>query len=224
MIILLIHEILEQHAHKPTIFLKVTRYRVPFMPSCRIILLKPHRVTGRMTAKRKLNPLFFAPFVSSVLRIEPDWIDGNGHLNMAYYNVLFERAIDEAFELVGLNDTYYSEGPGTIFIGEAHLRYRQELYADSPVRVTVQLIDYDSKRLHLYLEMRHSSEGWLAATSELMALHIDKTQRKVAPFPSDILDAIAIMQSAHKALPRPEHLGSTIEIPAHSSKGKVGLH
>jgi len=177
-----------------------------------------------MTAKRKLNPLFFAPFVSSVLRIEPDWIDGNGHLNMAYYNVLFERAIDEAFELIGLNETYYSEGTGTIFIGEAHLRYRQELYADSPVRITVQLIDYDSKRLHLYLEMRHSREGWLAATSELMALHVDKTLRKVSPFPPDILDAIAVMQSAHKALPRPEHLGSTIEIPSHSGKGKVGLH
>ena len=177
-----------------------------------------------MTAKRTINPLFFAPFVSSVLRIEPDWIDGNGHLNMAYYNVLFERAIDEAFELIGLNESYYTEGPGTIFIGEAHLRYRQELYADSPVRVTVQLIDYDAKRLHLYLEMRHSREGWLAATSELMALHVDKTQRKVAPFPPDILDAVAVMQSAHKALPRPEALGKMIEIPSNSGKGKVGLH
>jgi hypothetical protein len=35
------------------------------------------------------------PFVSSVMRIEPAWIDYNGHLNMAYYNVLFDRAIDE---------------------------------------------------------------------------------------------------------------------------------
>jgi acyl-CoA thioester hydrolase len=57
-----------------------------------------------------------------------------------------------------------------------------------------------------------------------MALHVDKTLRKVSPFPPDILDAIAVMQSAHKALPRPEHLGSTIEIPSNAGKGKVGLH
>jgi acyl-CoA thioester hydrolase len=177
-----------------------------------------------MTAKPKLNPLFFAPFVSSVLRIEPEWIDENGHLNMAYYNVLFETAIDEAFELVGLNQNYYRDGDGTIFIGEAHVRYRREVHHDTPVRVTVQLVDYDVKRLHLYLEMRHAKDGWLAATSELMALHINKAERKVGPFPADILDAIAVMQSAHAALPRPEALGSAIGIPSRGGKGKVGLH
>ena len=34
-------------------------------------------------------------FLSSVMQIEPQWIDYNGHLNMAYYNVMFDRAIDE---------------------------------------------------------------------------------------------------------------------------------
>lgn len=177
-----------------------------------------------MPVKAKLNPLFFAPFVSSVLRVEPPWIDENGHLNMAYYNVLFEHAIDQAFELLGLNQSYYTEGPGTIFIGEAHLRYRREVHLETPVRVTVQLIDYDAKRLHLYLEMRHASEGWLAATSELMALHIDKAERKVAPFPADIRDAIAVMHSAHAALPRPESLGSAIAVPKNKRDGKVELH
>ncbi len=177
-----------------------------------------------MTAKRKLNPLFFVPFVSSLMRVEPGWIDANGHLNMAYFNVLFDRALDQAFELLALTHDYYTDGPGTVFIGEAHLRYRREVKLETPIRITVQLIDYDVKRMHLYLEMRHASEGWLAATSELMALHIDKAERKVSPFPPDILDAIAVMQSAHKALPRPEHLGSTIEIPSNAGKGKVGLH
>ena len=29
------------------------------------------------------EPLFFAPFVASVMTVEPAWIDYNGHLNMA---------------------------------------------------------------------------------------------------------------------------------------------
>ena len=32
-----------------------------------------------------------APFMSSVMEIIPEWIDYNGHLNMAYYNVLFDQ-------------------------------------------------------------------------------------------------------------------------------------
>ena len=35
------------------------------------------------------------PFRASIMQIEPQWIDYNGHLNMAYYNVMFDRAIDE---------------------------------------------------------------------------------------------------------------------------------
>ena len=31
------------------------------------------------------------PLTSRVMGIEPDWIDYNGHLNMAFYNVLFDR-------------------------------------------------------------------------------------------------------------------------------------
>ena len=55
-----------------------------------------------MLDRTDLEPLFFAPFVSSVMRVEPSWIDYNGHLNMAYYNVLFDRCVDEAYELLGI--------------------------------------------------------------------------------------------------------------------------
>jgi acyl-CoA thioester hydrolase len=44
-----------------------------------------------MLDRRDLEPLFFAPFVSSVMRVEPDRIEYNGHLNMAYYNVVRPR-------------------------------------------------------------------------------------------------------------------------------------
>ena len=63
-----------------------------------------------MLDRGDLEPLFFAPFVSSVMRVEPAWIDYNGHLNMAYYNVLFDRAVDEVFELLGCGADYVKTG------------------------------------------------------------------------------------------------------------------
>jgi hypothetical protein len=52
------------------------------------------------------EPVFAAPFVSPVMKVEPEWIDYNGHLNMAYYNMLFDRAVDEAYELMGCGLAY----------------------------------------------------------------------------------------------------------------------
>src|SRR5689334_23649974 len=97
-----------------------------------------------------LEPLFFAPFVSSVMRVEPQWIDYNGHLNMAYYNVLFDRCADEAYALAGIGEHYMKTRKLSAFTVEVHIRYLRELHANDPVRVTFQLLDFDSKRLHMF--------------------------------------------------------------------------
>jgi acyl-CoA thioester hydrolase len=88
-----------------------------------------------------LDPLFFAPFVSSVMHVEPEWIDYNGHLNVAYYNVLFDRAVDEAYELLGIGLDYVRQRNSSVYTVEVHLRYLRELHAGDPVRVTLQLLD-----------------------------------------------------------------------------------
>src|SRR4029079_12655309 len=87
-----------------------------------------------------------APFVSKVMEIEKDWIDYNGHLNMAYYNVLFDRASDDAFELMGLGPAYARERKLTVYTAEVHICYVQELHLGDRVRVSFQLLDHDEKR------------------------------------------------------------------------------
>jgi acyl-CoA thioester hydrolase len=165
-----------------------------------------------MLDRTDLEPLFFAPFVSSVMRVEPGWIDYNGHLNMAYYNVLFDRAVDEAFELLGCGLDYVKSGFST-FTAEVHVRYLRELHAGDPVRVTFQLLDYDDKRMHYFEQLFHAQEGWVSATSENMSLHVDMSVKKVAPFQPHVRDCLARMMAAHKQLPRPEAVGRRIAMP-----------
>jgi acyl-CoA thioester hydrolase len=160
------------------------------------------------------EPVYFAPFVSSTMTVEPAWIDYNGHLNMAYYNVLIDRAVDEAFALVGLGPDYIREREASYFTAEAHVRYLRELRANNPVRVTIRLIDYDEKRIHYFCELHHADEGWLSCTSEQLALHVDTKARRVVPFPDDVLIGLAQMKAAHNALPQPEGIGRRIEMPA----------
>ena len=109
-----------------------------------------------MLDRLDLEPVFFAPFVSSVMRVEPAWIDYNGHLNMAYYNVLFDRAVDEAFELLGCGLDYVKTRRHSCFTAEVHVRYLRELHVGDPVRVTFQLLDYDAKRMHYFEQLFHA--------------------------------------------------------------------
>src|SRR6201997_2082744 len=160
-----------------------------------------------------LSPLFFAPFVSSVMRVEPNWIDYNGHLNMAYYNVLFDRAVDETYELIGVGHDYVAERRQSIFTAETHVRYLRELYAGDPVRVTFQLLDYDAKRLHFFEQLFHAEEGWVSATSENLALHVDMTSKKTAASPREVAARLADMNASHALLPVPEAAGRRVGMP-----------
>ena len=152
-----------------------------------------------------------APVISRPLAIEKDWIDYNGHLNMAYYNVLFDRCSDDAFEAMGMGPNYARDRRLTIYTAEVHVCYVQELHLEHKVTVTFQLIDHDDKRLRVYQEIRHV-DGWLAATSESLSLHVDMSGPKVAPFPADVLAKVEAMRAAHSALPMPERAGRSIGI------------
>ena len=168
-----------------------------------------------MTSERTA-PIFFAPFVSSIMQVEPAWIDYNGHMNMAYYHVLFDRTVDEAFGLIGLGQSYVAECKASFFAAEIHTLYKRELTVRDAVRATLQLVDYDEKRIHYYMEIRQATEGWVAATMEGLSLHVDLETRRVSPFPDEIAANLAVMKAAHARLARPQALGRAIGIRARS--------
>jgi acyl-CoA thioester hydrolase len=154
------------------------------------------------------------PFLASVMQIEPQWIDYNGHLNMAYYNVMFDRAIDQLWLELGIGPAYMRERKRSTFTAECHVRYLREIRLGDPVQVSILLVAADEKRLHTFEELRHAGEGWLSATSENMTIHVDMTARKTAPFPPDIRARIEAVTKAHSAVPRPEGIGRKIAMPS----------
>jgi acyl-CoA thioester hydrolase len=159
------------------------------------------------------EPAIPAPFVSSLMRAEPQWIDYNGHLNMAYYNVLFDRAVDEVYELIGLGPDYLKQTAHSTMVAEMHVRYLREVSEKDPLRVTVQLLAYDAKRIHLFEQLVHATENWVSATCETMTLHVDMTAKKVAPFPGSVMTLIERMKVAHAGLPLPDGAGRSVAMP-----------
>jgi acyl-CoA thioester hydrolase len=153
-----------------------------------------------------------APVLSPVMAVEEAWVDYNGHLNQAYYNVLFDRAIDDALLPAGLGPDYVALRNATYMTVESHLCYVRELFRTDPVRVASRVLDVDEKRLHLFCELQHAHDGWLACTSEWMFLHIDMGARRTAPWPPDVRERLDAMKAAALPLPRPERAGRHIGI------------
>lgn len=160
---------------------------------------------------------FPAPFDRYRGEVLPEWIDINGHMNLAYYTVLFDYATDLLFEAVGIGREYKdATGHGT-FVVETHNRYERELLVGERVRVASQILGADAKRLHLAHEMFRRADGARSATQELMFLSIDLTRRRVVPFLPEARAAVLCVAAAHAALPRPDWAGRRIAMPPRSA-------
>ena len=144
--------------------------------------------------------------------VKPEWIDYNGHMNVAYYVLAFDHATDRLFDLFDLGVDYVKRTNNSTFVLETHVTYVQEVHQGDPLRFTAQLLDYDAKRLHYFLQMFHAEEGYLSATSEQIALHVSLDNRRTAPIPAEQLARLAAMMAAHQGLAKPSQAGSVIGI------------
>ena len=68
----------------------------------------------------------------------------------------------------------------------------------------------DDKKIHFWHEMYHATEGYLAATNELLSLHIDLTTRRVGPMAPEIAQWVEKIQIQHSKLPLPSGIGRLI--------------
>ena len=144
--------------------------------------------------------------------IKPEWIDYNGHMNVAYYVLIFDEATDAYKSYVGIDDDYRQKHNFSTFAAELHVTYIMEVHLNDTVDIKTQLIDHDAKRHHFIHQMIERNSGDLCATMEVMSLHIDLTTRRTKPFPAEVYDRISDLMKRHAALPRPKQVGSVIGI------------
>ena len=108
----------------------------------------------------------------------PEWIDCNGHMNVAYYVFAFDHGVDALWDQLGITSEYIETTKCSTFAVECHVTYQMELKQDDPFLVTSQILAYDKKCIHQFQRMYHAEEKYLAATAEWLNLHIDLTNRQ----------------------------------------------
>jgi len=144
--------------------------------------------------------------------VRPEWIDFNGHMNLAYYLLAFDQATDRFLHHIGLGEKYFRQENRSVFVLEAHVVYHREMRLGDRMRFTTQLLAHDAKRLQFIHHMYHAGEGFLAAANEIMAIHVDMASRRSAPMPAPAMAALAELQASHDLLPKPAEAGRQIRI------------
>jgi len=153
-----------------------------------------------------------APLALHGETVLPEWVDYNGHMNVAFYVLIFDHATDAVQDLLNLGAAYREEAGGSVFVVESHVTYDQEVMEGASVSVTTQVLGADSKRLHLFHHMFETGSTVPVATNELMILHVDLNTRRVAPFPERAQIQMTELVNRHKSLKKPQQSGRTITL------------
>lgn len=160
------------------------------------------------------EPVFPAgPLGLSVQTVESGWIDYNGHMNVSYYTLAFDRSLDDFLEnWIGIGESFVRRarfGPMALQTQICHLG---ELLEGERFHVDVQLLDYDEKRIHYFGSMISERTGASAATYESLSINVDLDARRPVPYPDWTLARLALMRKAQASSPRPKQAGQPLGI------------
>lgn len=145
--------------------------------------------------------------------VRPEWIDSNGHMNLAYYVVVFDLATDKLYDALDIGNAYREASGNSCFTAETHTIYEREVHLGDRIKVRTWLLGADAKRVHYFHEMFHADSGERSAVQELMALHIDMAIRRVAPFPAEKQAALAEAVRRFKPVEPLKGVGRRIALP-----------
>ncbi|HEY7608478.1 MAG TPA: thioesterase family protein [Alphaproteobacteria bacterium] len=151
--------------------------------------------------------------------VRPEWIDYNGHMNVAYYVLAFDHATDALFDLLGIDAAYRKRTGFSTFALESHIVYKREVAAGDPLRFEVQLLDFDGRFFHYMNKMYHDRENWCAATCEWISCGVDLATRKPAPMPPEVAATFQALWTAQRGMPRPPEAGRVIGIKRKAGAG-----
>lgn len=152
-----------------------------------------------------------APLCLLQTAVAPQWVDYNGHMSESCFLLVFGDNSDAFFRYIGIDEEYRAAGH-SLYTVQTQLHNLHEASQGELLRLTLQLLDADDRRLHIFHAMYHGTSGQLLATGEQLLVHVDMAQGRSAAMPADLQQRVQAIRAAHAALPRPAQAGQPIGI------------
>ena len=145
--------------------------------------------------------------------VKPEWIDYNGHMNVAYYTLAFDNVMDEMLtDQLGIDHDFVKQNKMGPFALQSNFTYLAEMHHGDTFYGSARILDYDHKKMHLFATLHRAKDDVLSATWEGLSINVDHHSRSSTPYPAEILQKIQHFHRAMKDLPIPEQVGKKIAI------------
>ena len=141
-----------------------------------------------------------------------EWVDYNGHMSESCFLLVFGDNSDAFFRMLGVDEAYRDRGGHSFYTVQTMMHNLREAALGDRLRLTLQLLDADDRRLHLFHAMHHAKSGALLATGEQLLAHVDMAAGRSCPMPADLHAKVQAVLAAHGQLPRPAQAGAAIGI------------
>ena len=119
--------------------------------------------------------------------VKQEWVDYNNHMNMAYYVLIFDQALEVALEKFKMGESAAKDLNRSTMVVETNTKYLSEVKQGEEIDIYMTYFDHDKKRLHIKMEMIEKGKKKISATIEWISLYIDLSQRKVTEFEEEKL-------------------------------------
>lgn len=143
--------------------------------------------------------------------VKVEWSDYNGHMSESCYLLVFGDSADAFFRLIGIDEGYRAS-KHSLYTVETHLRHLGEAHVGDELALSLQLLDYDHKRVHVFHQMANAATGTVLATAEQMLVHVSTAEGRSVAIPAEVAARLGAIRRAHLDLPVPHAVGATIGI------------
>ena len=146
-------------------------------------------------------------------KVLKSWIDYNGHMNVSYYTMAIDNAIDYFLEeILGIGETHAKKNEQGPFVVQANFTYLNEMIYKQEFFVQCSLFNFDTKKMHLFLELISKNNNQIMAYSEQLLLNVNLKKRKTENYPKWALKRLNQLKNDHKDIKFPVNIGVSIKI------------
>jgi acyl-CoA thioester hydrolase len=123
--------------------------------------------------------------------VYPWHCDHMGHMNVMWYVGKFDEAIWNLFAQLGLTPGWLREHGRGMAAVEQTIRYARELHAGDVVLVRSRVAELRERVMRIEQTMFDAAAGHVAASMQVVGVHLDTAARRAVPFPPEVAARIA---------------------------------
>ena len=161
--------------------------------------------------ENKIDGPYSTPIILPEQEVLNEWLDYNGHMNVAYYTLAFDKSLDIFLEdLLGIGESHAYKNNQGPFVVQAHYHYLNEMRLNEKFHVRLFVVDCDKNKMHLCMEIYSLSQEKVIAVVEQVLINVNLKLRKSEPYPPWAIEKLIKLKNTHKNASLPSAFGKSI--------------